>query len=121
MKKVFVSEDMDAACAMGGLSNVHVVYLPILQNYKWRSRLWLKIGWSRLDGFDEQMDLWAWLLSAQKGDMIHRREGLWYECVNLSKNTKHMLLFNYENQEFEALRLDFRPPQLTMEALSEMD
>ena len=66
------------------------------------------------------MDLWAWLLVAHKGDVIHRHEGLWYECVQLSENAERMLLFNYEEQEFEALRLDFAP-RLTIQALNEMD
>ena len=95
---------------------VHYVELSLLEPRKWRSRLWLKIGSSWHEGSDDQEDLWTWVLSADNGEMIHRREGLLYEvCARVSH---HVLLFNFEEQNYEALRLVYAKPSLDV---NEMD
>ena len=62
---------------------------------------------------DEQQDLWNWVMTAVPGDVILHCEGLLYQVCLREKN--RILLFNYEAQIYEALRLSYvctKPVQL---------
>ena len=70
---------------------------------RWLKRLTHKAGRIWLLDEDEQQDAWSWVLRAPVGDTLHRHEGLWF-VLNARVGNK-VLLANYEDQCFEALRI----------------
>ena len=88
---------------------ISVLRLELLQHSKWRSRLWLKMGSCWLHDSDDQRDLWHWVIRAEPGDQIHRREELLYEmrARDCGSGMHRILLFNFEDQIYEALRITY--------------
>ena len=96
--------------------SIFVVELSLWEACRWRSRLCLKVGssWLADEDEDEQCHLWKWVQFAGPGELIHMREALLYEVVE--REDQRLLLFNFETQTYEALRLWYHPAY-DMEAL----
>eukprot|EP00439_Symbiodinium_sp_Y106_P072509 s1770_g13.t1 len=88
----------------GDLVTIHAISLRWLDRKKWLQKLSQKAGHPWLvDEEEHQQYAWSWVMTAPIGDTIYRREGLWF--VVEARVGHKILLTNYEDQCFEALRL----------------
>lgn len=85
------------------LLNIEAVTLHWLDGKRWLRKLSQKAGHMWLLDESEQKDAWSWVLTAPIGDTLHRREGLWFVLEKRVGNK--ILLTNYEDQCYEALRV----------------
>ena len=87
------------------LANIDVrgISLPWLDGKRWLKRLSVKAGCEWLVDEAEQNDAWLWVLRAPIGDTLHRHEGLW--LILEARVANLVLLANYEDQCYEALRI----------------
>ena len=86
-----------------------VVKLPWIDRKRWKSYLTKKAGrpWLEDDCADRKQTMLQWLSCSDAGDAWHRDEELWLTFEERHQN--HVLLANYIDQQFEALRLEFAP------------
>ena len=87
----------------------YVVKLPWIQRNRWKSCLTKKAGrpWLEDDCEARKRTMLQWLSWADKGDAWHRDEELWLTFED--RHQHFVLLANYIDQQFEALRLELAP------------
>ena len=82
---------------------IRAITLSWLDGKRWHKKISNKLGRIWLMDEGEQQDAWSWVLTAPVGDSLHRHEGLW--LVLYARKGNKILLANYEDQCYEALRI----------------
>ena len=82
---------------------IRATTLSWLDGKRWHKKISHKLGRVWLMDDEWQQDAWSWVRRAFVGDSLHRHEGLW--LVLYARQGNKVLLANYEDQCYEALRI----------------